>query len=388
MKLVLAPDAIVRQQGGGFVLHTAAAKAPFRTGNPRLVAWVLQFARAQTVDALGAATAPDERAHAQQTMAQLRAAGILIEVEAHHAIAPDDDSGVAGPMATAVLAPDDASAEVAHTQRQLARLMDETSALDADVRALGPHAASALAQHDTAGLGARVDATLAGIAALRQELAGLRVAHLERQLAGQRGEWPAGEINLHVGCGDTLLPGWVNLDLHPAPLAWNVRWGLPCGDGSVRHLYAAHLLEHLFYPREAGAFLRECRRVLRADGVLRIVVPDIAQYIAAYGKGDAAFFASRRETWHWWPADATPLEHFLGYAGVGPDPLWLADAHKFGYDFETLAKLLRQSGFTTVTRSGFDASEHAALRVDGASTYARARHANGHYSLFVEASAA
>ena len=29
---------------------------------------------------------------------------------------------------------------------------------------------------------------------------------------------------------------------------------------------------------------------------------------------------------------ATRLEHFLSYAGAGPDPAWLFEAHKFGYD--------------------------------------------------------
>lgn len=44
-------------------------------------------------------------------------------------------------------------------------------------------------------------------------------------------------------------------------------------DDSLTFIYAEHFFEHLFFD-EAVALLRECRRVLQPDGVIRIVVPD------------------------------------------------------------------------------------------------------------------
>jgi SAM-dependent methyltransferase len=192
---------------------------------------------------------------------------------------------------------------------------------------------------------------------------------------------------LHIGCGPGHLPGWVNIDVEPAPLALNVLWGLPFQDRSVRRVFVSHMFEHLFYPRDVQAFLRELKRVMAPGAVARLVVPDVEQCIAAYANGDADFFASRRETWTWWPANATRLEDFLAYAGAGPEPAHLFEAHKYGYDFETLAKVLGEAGFGDVRRSGFMASDDPELRVDEVSAVAKARYGDRHYSLFVEATA-
>ena len=54
-------------------------------------------------------------------------------------------------------------------------------------------------------------------------------------------------------------------------------------------------------------------------------------------------------------------------------------------DYETLAKLLRQAGFTRVSRSEYQSSEDSNLRVDEASLVAGATYGGRHYSLFVEA---
>ena len=89
-----------------------------------------------------------------------------------------------------------------------------------------------------------------------------------------------------------------------------------------------------------GNFFGELKRVIAPRGVLRIVVPDIEQCIEAYTANDRRFFDSRRETWSWWPEKTTRLEDFLTYSGVGAEPAYLFEAHKYGYDFETLAKAL------------------------------------------------
>ena len=99
------------------------------------------------------------------------------------------------------------------------------------------------------------------------------------------------------------------------------------------------------------------------------------------------FFASRRETWDWWPENATRLEDFLAYAGVGAEPAHLFEAHKYGYDLETLAKVLGEAGFESVRQSAYMASDDPALRVDDVSAVAKARYGERHYSLFVEATA-
>jgi predicted SAM-dependent methyltransferase len=191
-------------------------------------------------------------------------------------------------------------------------------------------------------------------------------------------------LKIQLGGGAQRLDGWVNVDLPPADLALDVLWGLPFPKGSARFVFCAHLLEHLDYPRDALQLLVDLRRVLARGGVLRLVVPDVEQYLIAYARRDRRFFRDRAQTWPKGVDHPTPLEQVLSHAGANKAPydVW---AHKFGYDFETLRLLLRQAGFTRIERSSYMNSRHRELRVDTASHYARAHTRGTHYSLFVDA---
>lgn len=106
---------------------------------------------------------------------------------------------------------------------------------------------------------------------------------------------------LNLGSGDPV-PGWLNLDCSPLFLAprwmhhglamagfarcepyrrasygflrWTKMVRLPLAPASAEAVYCSHFLEHL-EPRAIEALVAECGRVLRAGGVLRIVVPDL-----------------------------------------------------------------------------------------------------------------
>jgi len=147
----------------------------------------------------------------------------------------------------------------------------------------------------------------------------------------------------------------------------------------------SHMLEHLYYPDDALAVLREARRVLAPGGRIRVIVPDIARCLTAYVEDDDVFFDSRKDSWGWWPKANTRLEDFLAYSGAGPRPGSFIDSHKFGYDFETLSYILGQAGFAAVERSDYMAARDPVLRVDDASLVAGARYGDKTYSLFVEA---
>ena len=61
----------------------------------------------------------------------------------------------------------------------------------------------------------------------------------------------------------------------------DVRRPLPFRDGSAEAIYSAHLLEHLHF-EDAQRLLADCYRVLTGGGILRVVVPDLAQIIERY----------------------------------------------------------------------------------------------------------
>jgi len=255
-----------------------------------------------------------------------------------------------------------------------------------DARAMAPHLERTRESNDVVDVTSRLEHVRDTLASLAADLQRARPEYVRQQRRALAVPLDGERFKLHLGCGGSRLAGWVNVDYPPADLAIDLGWTLPFEDGSVSHAYLAHVLEHFDYPVEARALLQEVHRVLAPEGVLRVVVPDIGRCILAYAAGDTSFFEKRADFWPAASRCATPLEHFLHYAGAGdrPDAFW---GHKYGYDFETLGGLLASAGFERVDRSQFMRSEHAALRVDSASAPAGYRHADDHYSLFVEATA-
>lgn len=149
---------------------------------------------------------------------------------------------------------------------------------------------------------------------------------------------------LHIGCGDHPLAGWVNTDLTPCHLSivWmDATQPFPVVSGTVDRVFSEHMIEHV--SRAAGqAMLRECFRVLRPGGRIRISCPD-RQFIADLtGGGELPELASRYVDWarqHFGLPDAAAVGRNLE-TGFG---------HQFIYDRATLAAALEEAGFARVT---------------------------------------
>ncbi|OKH33590.1 methyltransferase type 11 [[Phormidium ambiguum] IAM M-71] len=89
---------------------------------------------------------------------------------------------------------------------------------------------------------------------------------------------------LNLGCGSRFHPDWTNVDFvstSEGVIAHNLNEGIPFSDSSFDVIYHSHVLEH-FSKQEAELFLRECYRVLRPQGFLRVVVPDLEQIVRIY----------------------------------------------------------------------------------------------------------
>ena len=212
---------------------------------------------------------------------------------------------------------------------------------------------------------------------------------------------------LHLGCGLTVVDGWLNVDgswnawlaNHPrlrdiakwsrlAPRSMfavefprgittlDVRKRLPWAEGTFEAVYASHLLEHLHH-EDAKRLLRECLRVLRSGGVARFVVPDLKAIAQEYlgvgteiaaGAGDGfgapSLSEHRPELAALAPADRTNIRLMMRE----PAPVrgsWLYRAyratsdfhsHKWMYDAQSLCRHLREAGFEGVASRGFHES--------------------------------
>jgi len=172
-----------------------------------------------------------------------------------------------------------------------------------------------------------------------------------------------GEIKINIGCGLSGISGWHNLDNSPTitlsriPVLnrllktpvwprdvrrYDVRKGLPFGDGTVRYIYSSHAFEHFTGPQSL-AIAKECFRALAPQGILRIVVPDLEliarEYLADTSPLAAQTFLSRLS-----------LNHSV------QDLIHPGSNHSQMLDGKALVQLLRDAGFDKVAVSSFGKS--------------------------------
>ncbi len=167
---------------------------------------------------------------------------------------------------------------------------------------------------------------------------------LQRRHAEPSSE-PALPLKLHLGCGKRYIPGFVHIDVAPAPhvdwVARVERLSMVEND-SVELIYACHLLEH-FGRAEIRRVLTEWHRVLRPGGVLRVSVPDFAACAKLYyekGLEDG-------------------LNGLIGLVCGGQRNSY--DFHKMIFDEPLLTRVLSDTGFRAVRRWDWRTTEHAAI---------------------------
>lgn len=157
---------------------------------------------------------------------------------------------------------------------------------------------------------------------------------------GSRERPATGEkLQLHIGCGDRIIPGFINVDVRKLPHVDVVAAAdhLPMfGGGTVDLIYSSHVLEHV---RRGGepTVLNEWHRVLRPGGVLRLAVPDFESIVTWYKRSGM-------------------LDDIMGllYGGQNHEH----NVHYQTFDFARLSQLLLKAGFREVYRYDWSQTVH------------------------------
>ncbi|MBI4403742.1 MAG: methyltransferase domain-containing protein [Deltaproteobacteria bacterium] len=155
-------------------------------------------------------------------------------------------------------------------------------------------------------------------------------------------------LQLNIGAGEHVVAGWNNIDLVNSRhgFRWDLRWRIPLKDCSVSKIHCEHVLEHLDYPDEALKFLNECHRLLRTDGELRLIIPDVLKYIQAYTGGNFHFWDQFKDLGNTAKPFETEMEIINQCFRMGGD-------HRFAYDYKTVNTLLTKAGFVHIKKTDY-----------------------------------
>jgi len=164
---------------------------------------------------------------------------------------------------------------------------------------------------------------------------------------------------LQIGCGGISLKGWLNTDLCPAEeqLFVDAREKLPFEDCTFDYIFSEHLLEHLEH-REGVCFLRECFRIIKTGGTIRIATPDLRFLVDLYNS-DKNEIQEQYISW--------AVKSFLPDVSVCQDTYVINNffhnwGHKFIYDFKILEDTMNKAGFINIKCCKVGESENPELR--------------------------
>jgi len=167
------------------------------------------------------------------------------------------------------------------------------------------------------------------------------------------------EPKLHIGAGDNDLPGWLNTELCPrgAEVFLDATRPFPFAANTFAFIYTEHMIEHISY--EGGrSMMRECHRVLRPGGVIRIVTPSMS----FLGSLLDAPLTPEQAAYIRYSYEAHRIAGPAGSAVHVVNNFVRSWGHQFIYDLETLSALVATAGFVEVIPSPLLASAHPALQ--------------------------
>lgn len=163
---------------------------------------------------------------------------------------------------------------------------------------------------------------------------------------------------LQIGCGPYPLEGWLNTDiltnLHKgSPLYMDAGKLFPLPDASFDYVYSEHLFEHLTY-QQASNMLKECYRVLKPGGIIRIATPNLKFLVDLYLHPEEGI----NKEYVKFNAERSGLPSLPVFTVNYFHTNW---EHKIIYDPETLAWFLSKVGFKNICPCEMSKSSHAPL---------------------------
>lgn len=153
------------------------------------------------------------------------------------------------------------------------------------------------------------------------------------------------KIKLDLGSNKKGTNGFVTIDHLSGDIKHNLFNPLPLDNSTVDEIYTSHTLEHFKF-ENILFILKECNRVLKPEGKLKICVPNAKLYIESYIKNEKFIY---RKSWYSLAVvDTGSHIDQLNYIA------YLNGQHKYMFDEQNLISIIKMCGFKDVSLRNFE----------------------------------
>lgn len=164
---------------------------------------------------------------------------------------------------------------------------------------------------------------------------------------------------LQIGSGATILEGWLCTDYEPVSarvVYLDATRKFPFHNDTFDYVYSEHMIEHVPY-LDGLAMLRECHRVMKDGGVIRVATPDLAVLLGLRTK-EPGDLQRRYIDWiceRYVPHGVHGSVHVINNA-------FRSWGHQFLYDGDVLQVAMEEAGFRKLRRYTHSQSDDPILR--------------------------
>lgn len=150
-------------------------------------------------------------------------------------------------------------------------------------------------------------------------------------------------VRLHLGCGHQKFEGYINVDgeymsYDSEIVIHDISKPFPIDDNCVDEILTVHVIEH--FSREVPpAMFKEFYRICKPSGFVAMEWPDLLKMCQEVVNYPDCFWTHDKRL------VKRTVSGIYGDFARYPDPVML---HKWGYSEESMIRLLRDAGFTTV----------------------------------------
>jgi predicted SAM-dependent methyltransferase len=177
---------------------------------------------------------------------------------------------------------------------------------------------------------------------------------------------PSKENLINLGAGTILPPEFINVDFffeRKIDFTCDLRYPLRIQNESVNGIFCEHTMEHVNYSDNVQLF-KECYRILKPGGAIRIVLPDVQIFTKKYLENDQEWFSTYEDLNLISSGDPKRINRRFATPMQAISFITQEYFHVSCWDEQTLTHFLKEAGFTNINRCDWRSGKHKNLHID------------------------